>query len=319
MKHTTQKPSFYAIGNSVSSLKRGYVSFCALILLVISSAVNAQCPPTITTQPQTQTTAIGCSVTFSVVAATNNPSSLTYTWQKNGSTISGANAATFTINPVAAGDAADYTVVVTSDCGTIVSNIATLTVNPALDAGAHNTTAQTECVNYDPASLSFTTAPSGGSTPYTYQWQLNGSPISGATSSSYDPPNLVTPGMYSYNCVVTDACGTSAVTQAKVITIVANPSVTISGGGTVCLNGSIAALTSVVTGGVTITYEWQSATAIGGPYTPISGATSSTYSPPTNTAGTIYYRLFIPNVGSCNSATSMLFQSLLILFQRFLM
>jgi hypothetical protein len=151
--------------------------------------------------------------------------------------------------------------------------------------------------------LVFTIAPSGGVTPYSYQWQLNGSSISGATLNTYDPPNLTAVGSYTYNCVVTDACASTASTSPKVITIVPDPSVSISANSSVCL-GSNLALNSTVTNGVTIAYEWQSSTASAGPFSPIGGATSSTYNPLTSSAGTLYYRLRIPNNGSCNQALS---------------
>lgn len=172
-----------------------------------------------------------------------------------------------------------------------------------LNPGAHNTTPLTECIGYNPAPIIFTTPPSGGIPPYSYQWQQNGNPIGGETSSSFDPPQLTKAGTYTYNVLVTDACGTSTSTVIKSITIVPDPSVTISGGGNVCQN-SIITLTSTVTNGVFTTYEWQSAPSSTGPWSAIPAATASTYSPPTSVIGITYYRLRIPNTASCNQAFS---------------
>lgn len=132
-------------------------------------------------------------------------------------------------------------------------NISQLVYTPPtpLIAGSHNTDPVTACLNYNPASLTFTgyTPPSGGVSPYTYQWKLNGVNISGATSDSYDPPNLTIVGSYDYNVEITDVCGTKVSTAVKRITIVNEPSVAISGGGTFC-QGSTVTLTSTVTNGV---------------------------------------------------------------------
>jgi len=83
-------------------------------------------PPAITTQPQSRSVAIGSSVSFTVAATGSAP--LTYQWQKNGGSIAGATAATYTIASAQAGDAGSYTVVVGNAAGTVVSAVASLTV-----------------------------------------------------------------------------------------------------------------------------------------------------------------------------------------------
>ncbi|HJQ32413.1 MAG TPA: immunoglobulin domain-containing protein [Pyrinomonadaceae bacterium] len=82
-------------------------------------------PPTITTQPASQTKNVGEGVTFTVVAGGTAPS---YQWQKNGSDIAGATAASLTLSNVQLSDAADYSVEVSNDAGIATSDPATLTV-----------------------------------------------------------------------------------------------------------------------------------------------------------------------------------------------
>ncbi|MFA5815587.1 MAG: hypothetical protein WC865_08200 [Bacteroidales bacterium] len=180
----------------------------------------------------------------------------------------------------------------------------TLSTPSALIPGKHNTTPITGCTGYNPAKLTFTTATSGGLPPYAYQWQLNDIAIPGDTLSSFDPPQITVAGSYSYNCAITDASGTVVTTSPKVITVVADPTVTITGAGIVCLNTTIT-LTSIVTDGIgTISYQWQSSVE-NVTFNSIPGATASTYSPVTSIAGTLYYRVNIyPAVGSCNNAAS---------------
>lgn len=187
---------------------------------------------------------------------------------------------------------------------TLGQYILILSTPPVLTPGKHNTTPITGCTGYNPAQLTFTTATSGGLLPYAYQWQLNNIAIPGEILSSYNPPQLTVAGSYSYNCAITDASGTVVYTVAKLISIVPDPTVSISVGGIVCLNTTLT-LTSTITGGIgTISYQWQSSVE-NVTFNSIPGATASTYLPVTSIAGTLYYRVNIfPAVGSCNNATS---------------
>ena len=84
-------------------------------------------PPTITTQPLSQTVGVGAMVTFSVVATGTTP--LSYQWMENGTAISGATGASYTTPPVALTDNnSTFAVVVSNHTGSVTSNNATLTV-----------------------------------------------------------------------------------------------------------------------------------------------------------------------------------------------
>ena len=82
--------------------------------------------PSITTQPQNQTVALGGSTTFSV-GASGTPA-LTYQWRKNGAPISGATTSSLVFSNAQSGDAATYSVVVANAYGSVTSSGATLTV-----------------------------------------------------------------------------------------------------------------------------------------------------------------------------------------------
>lgn len=273
----------------------------------VTLVVTESSPPSITTQPLSQSICIGQPVIFSVIVSGSTP--FTYQWGKNGSDISGATSSSYTINPVASGDAGSYTVVITNSCGTVTSNAAVLTTPATLVAGSFNTSPVTACVNYNPALLDVNSpATTGGFTPYTYQWEISndgGTTWNNvATVNSYNPANLTTVGIYIYRCVVTDACGTSMITTTKTITIVADPTVAITGNAPVCIGSSLI-LTANVTGGTgSNNYQWQSAPSSTGPWTAISGATSSTYSVPTTSSGTFYYRIQITGGAACSQPTA---------------
>jgi hypothetical protein len=73
-------------------------------------------------------------------------------------------------------------------------------------------------------SVVFTSAVSGGTSPYTYQWYLGGNPVSGATSSSW----TFTPsssGIYYVYLKVTDSMSNTVQSETARVTILAQPPV----------------------------------------------------------------------------------------------
>jgi kumamolisin len=88
--------------------------------------------PVVTTQLGSQTVTVGQSVTFSVTAA--GTGTLTYQWYMNGTAISGATSASYTIPSTATGSAGTYSVIVTDPFGSTTSSSFTLTVNQPIPA-----------------------------------------------------------------------------------------------------------------------------------------------------------------------------------------
>jgi hypothetical protein len=100
--------------------------------------------PSITTQPASQTVTAGQTASFSVAATGTVP--LSYQWRKNGTAISGATSSSYTTPATTSADnGAQFTVVVTNTAGSVTSNAATLTVNPAPAPG----------IQVSPASINF--------------------------------------------------------------------------------------------------------------------------------------------------------------------
>ena len=83
-------------------------------------------PPTISSQPQSQTVSNGANVTFNVTAAGTAP--LAYQWKFNGSNLPGSTNASLTLPNVLGANAGNYQVVVTNQAGSLSSAIAVLTV-----------------------------------------------------------------------------------------------------------------------------------------------------------------------------------------------
>ncbi len=184
------------------------------------------------------------------------------------------------------------------------NNTAAVTVDPVNPITAQPSPAtQTLCQNAAASQLSVTASGAG----LTYQWyrndlnnNTNGVLITGATSATYTPATNLAGSMY-YYVVVRSNCGTSTsntvvINVNKATAITTQPS---TAGQTLCENTSATALSVVATGTGTLGYQWYSNTTgsnTGG--TLISGATSSSYTPVTATAGTLYYYVVV--TGSCS-------------------
>jgi hypothetical protein len=174
----------------------------------VSLTVNAV--TAITTQPTAQTSCAGSAATFSVSATGTN---LVYQWRKGSTNITGATAASYTINSVAAADAGYYDVVITGTCSTVTSNAVTLTVNP-VTAITTQPIAQTVCSG-SAASFSVTATGSGS---LSYQWRLGGVNIAGATSATYNIAATTSASAGNYDVVISGGCG-SVTSNAALLTV----------------------------------------------------------------------------------------------------
>ena len=152
--------------------------------------------PEITTQPAAVTKVYGQTATFSVVA--DGLTALSYVWQKDGAPITdpnahGMNTATLTLSNVNVGMMGNYTVTVTDQAGPLLSDPAFLTVQ---DPGVISITPALGQTSTNGGSATFSVL-AGGSSALSYQWQLNGNPLSnsgriaGATSATLTVGNLI--------------------------------------------------------------------------------------------------------------------------------
>ena len=150
-----------------------------------ASTLTVNLPPSITSQPSSQTVNAGQPATFTVVATGTPP--LTYQWRKNGVNIPGATSSSYTTPAATASDnGATFDVLVTNVVDTKTSILVTLTVNapPSITGPPASQTVGLG------QTATFMVAVTGG-TPFTFQWQANGTTIPGATSSSYTTPATV--------------------------------------------------------------------------------------------------------------------------------
>jgi hypothetical protein len=186
---------------------------------------------------------------------------------------------------------------------TVTASPATSTVYTVIGTGANgctNTATAAVTVNALPTATitasSATTFCQGGSVVLTantgaglsYQWRLNGNPISGATSSSYTAN-----ASGSYTVVVTNTSTCSSTSTATVVTVNALPTATITPATatTFCQGGSVVLNANTGTG---LSYQWR----LNG--NPISGATSSSYT--ANASGS--YTVVVTNTSTCSSTST---------------
>lgn len=148
-------------------------------------------------------------------------------------------------------------------------------------------------------SVNLEVAVAGGIGTYSYQWYSNnannnttGTLISGATNASYTPPTNVIGTLYYYAVITQTGAGCSVVSNVAEIRVNTIPTLTTQPvSSTVCVDGTPAQLSVGYTNGFgTPTYQWYSNTAnsVSGAVA-ISGATSSTFNPPSAISGTFYY------------------------------
>ncbi len=214
----------------------------------------------ITQQPANQSSCAGGSVTFTVTATGTG---LGYQWRKNGNNISGATAASFTINPVTAGDAASYSVVVTGTCGTVTSANASL----SLTAGTVINTQPVSRQSCAGGTASFTVSASGSGT-LSYQWKKNGSDIAGANSAAFTLNPVTAGDEASYTVLVTSGCG-SVLSDAAALTLLPATGISAQPQSQVSCTGASVSF-SVTASGSNLGYQWRKGSVN------ISGATAAT-------------------------------------------
>ncbi|MFN6387301.1 MAG: hypothetical protein ACK4X2_03205, partial [Bacteroidota bacterium] len=298
------------------STQNGYVCFSTGTNVLTVTVIQ---DPTITSQPTGITQCVGGNATLSVTATGGTPS-LTYQWYSNasnantlGTIISGATSSTYTPTSSGAGTVYYYCIVSASGngCTSTTTNAVAVVViaDPLITV---NPVGFTECIG---GSATISVTATGGTPSLSYQWFSNtsntntgGTSISGAISSSYTPPSSSAGTTYYYCVVSASGNGCATVTSnAATIIIVADPTISQQPSAiTQCIGGT-AQLSVTATGGTpSLTYQWYSNTNnanTGG--SSILNATSSSYTPPSTSAGTIYYYCIVSASGNgCNPVTS---------------
>ncbi|WP_178984077.1 PKD domain-containing protein [Winogradskyella helgolandensis] len=243
-----------------------------------------------------------------------------YQWYENtvnnttsGTAIAGATSATFSPPTDTVGITYYYVVITFSSggCNEIISDTAEIEIANAPQIDTQPLVTQSICV--DGSSEELSVLISGGAGNANYQWFSNttnsnsgGTLISGATASTYTPPVFNTVGTFYYYVeisFVSNGCS-MLISDVSEVEVVADPVITTQplDFQSLCQNSAVQDLDVTVSGGLgAISYQWYVNTvnnATSG--TLIAGATSSIYTPPATTVGTLYYYCVITqDVSGC--------------------
>ncbi len=168
-------------------------------------------PPEITQQPLTQAVTNGFPFTLTVGATGSDP--LGYQWYWGIASIGegghyvGMQTASLTVTNPLSSDAGSYSVVVTNAFGSVTSSnsVVTVLIRPSVAILGRSVPLGWPTVFAGSAS---------GTTPLSYQWQLNGADISGATNLSYSIASITANDLGTYNLVVSNVAGVTVSSNA---------------------------------------------------------------------------------------------------------
>jgi len=279
-------------------------------LQIVSDTASVNVVPqiTVSTVNSLQAVCEGGTANELEVTFSGGTGNATYQWFSNtsnsntgGTLITGETTSTFTPNAFStAGDFYYYAEISLDGNGCTAASSTVFEINvltdPIIDTQA--IALQELCQGATPTDLTITV--SGGTTSVkTYQWYQNttsntsgGVAISGETSATYTPVTL-TVGTFYYYVIVSQPESGCEVTST-ISELIINEAPTFSTqpiSSEICLNGTATLLEVAYQNGTgTPSYQWFSNTTdtnSGGSL--ITGATNSSYDPPTDTVGTIYY------------------------------
>ena len=264
----------------------------------------------VTMQPGSQTVEAGATVTFT---ASSNSSADMVQWDMStaGATaftpVTGATSATYSFAASSADNDNQYEAVFSNSSGNFASNPAKLTVdyaptvtsNPVSEsANAGKTATFTAAANANPAA--------------TVQWEVSASgaaafsTISGATSTTYSFTAGSADNGSQYEAVFSNGIGTAATSTPATLTVdyvtTSPTNQTVNAGATV----TFVAASSNPSGADTV--QWDVSTSGATAFTPISGATSTTYSFTAGSAdnGNQYEAVFSNSAGTLTSTPATL-------------
>lgn len=227
--------------------------------------------PAIATHPASVTHLEGQTASFSVTASGSDP--LSYQWRRDGADIAGATAASYSTPVTAVDNGALFSVVIANSAGTVTSNAATLTAGPAIAPSIGTQPAATSVVAGSTASFSVVLG--AGSDPLSYQWQRDGTDITGANAASYTTPATVpADDGASFTVTISNAGGVVTSTPPARLSVTAAPVAPAIVGqpAPATVNETQTASFSVAaTGSAPLAYQWRRNGV------PIAGATAASY------------------------------------------
>ena len=213
---------------------------------VASLVVNA--PPAIDSLTGSTSVVAGSDLNLSVTASSSQI--MSYQWKRDGVSIAGAMSSTLTLSSVDSTDVGDYTVDVSNNVGTTVSDIIQISIISPLVieiSPSDKTLGQS-------ARLLLSVSAVGES--LSYQWYKDGWAITGEEVSVYSVSAVTSSDAGNYHVTVSNMAGTVTSATASV-TVVASPVIqTQPEGGSVLVGGDFSLSVEAVGSG-TVSYLWR--------------------------------------------------------------
>jgi hypothetical protein len=173
--------------------------------------------PLVLVQPQSQVVSNGDNAGFSISAT--SPFAIAYQWQMDGTNLSGQTSASIELTNVSSAAQGTYQVILTNQYGSVTSAPASLTViteivAPAIIAGPQSQT------NLLGGTVTFSVTATG--TSPSYQWQFDGSDLTGQLNTNLVLNNLSAAAQGSYQVRVFNSSG-SVTSAPATLTVVIPP------------------------------------------------------------------------------------------------
>jgi len=181
---------------------------------------------------------------------TTSDLAMTYQWRKDDGAIPGAGGPSYTISEMSAADVGDYDVVITSDCGSTISDTATLTLASGVTI-TDDPNDQGACVG---APAIFTVQVDGPDPAY--QWRKAGEEIEGETLPALFFEAVTLEDAGEYDVVVSNDCG-SVTSETVTLTVGEDvPTITEQPVGEDACAGA-AVTFGVIAEGTGLEYQWR--------------------------------------------------------------
>ncbi len=176
------------------------------------ATLTVMVPPQITVPPPASVTNFaGSTAQFGVTATGTAP--LGYQWFYGLTPVLNATSSTLSLPNVQLAQAGNYRVVITNAVGAVTSSVVSLTV-----------VVQPPSLLTQPIGESFNlgsgytlSVSAGGSAPLSYQWQFNGTNITGATGATLALSNLAITNAGAYRVVITNSAGSVTSSVANLL------------------------------------------------------------------------------------------------------
>ncbi len=216
ISHGTAVASAYLSSSSTSSPKLLHAT------LEYGSGLTATRPPFLTFEPTDQSKLAGTS--FSLAPGfKGNGLPTTYQWFKGNQPLSGKTDLNLFFSGSTVADSGSYTCVATNAAGTASTRATLVTITP-LPAPTFSSFPASQNVPEGNNGFAYSLSVSATGTGLTYQWRLNGQPISGKTTATLSLTAV--PGSSgSYDCVVTNGGGSISHPPAVITFLPATPPV----------------------------------------------------------------------------------------------